>query len=535
MKKIFNSLKNVTKEFSITIVIILITTIINSIFMNTDIINKNLLENITTFCALLSIATFFIETVLKSYSKKKILLCILGTIISGVLTYLSNTKNEILEDFISRIICCYLITLSILSIYFNYKNSNKKFNEYVTDVFINLFKCSIIYGILSFGILIITLIFISLILNSFDNELINRLEILVLGCYYLPKIIDSFSSVKNDTSKFIIGVIKYVLEPLVIIAFIIIYIYILKILILNEIPSNQIFRILSSLFIIGCPIWTIGSSFKEKNILDKINNKLPYLFIPFVFLQIYSILVRIINNGLTESRYLCVMLIIFEIIYIIIYIIKKEKIEKVLFVIIILTIVSTIIPFINSHNVSLLSQYSNLKIYKQKENYTEKEKTKILGAYYYLNESEEGKKYINKLLSNEDIKDIKKINADNSMSDTKYQNYCIYSASYELDAINIENYKKMYIIRNNVTKNVDFKNIKFYVTSNSEKTFNLDLEKEINNYIINKDDFDNYFKNNYEIKIDSNRKLIIKNIYFKYYETDEKLENLSISGYLLEK
>ena len=81
--------------------------------------------------------------------------------------------------------------------------------------------------------------------------------------------------------------------------------YIIKIIVFKDMPSNQIFRILAALFILGCPIWTMVCNFKEDTIIDKINKLLPKLFIPFIILQIYSIGVRILENGITENRYLC--------------------------------------------------------------------------------------------------------------------------------------------------------------------------------------------------------------------------------------
>lgn len=367
--------------------------------------------------------------------------------------------------------------------------------------------------------------------------LVSRLEILVFGFYYLPKVINSFVFEEKDNSKFILGIISYVLEPLVLIAFVIIYIYIFKILIFRDIPSNQIFRILAGLFILGLPIWTMVSSFKEKNILDKINNKLPYFFIPFLFLQIYSIGVRIINNGLTESRYLCIMLIIFEIIYIIIYFVKKEKIENVLFVLIGLTIISTIVPYLNISKASILNQYHNLKIYTEKTTYTEKEKRKISGAYYYLNQREEGQKYIDKLLSKEDIEIVKQINKNTNCDFCDREETKYYYVSTKLSHIDIAGYNQISILTKSdykIQENIDFSQIEFKV-KNSNETITLDIEDAMNQYIKNRDKLNNYLQENYEIKIDSSRKFIISNVGFRYDINEEKAKNYSISGYLLEK
>lgn len=533
IKKVWNNFKKIIEKSPVTIVTILIVTTLNAIGMENGFISNKILDYITSFGFFLAITTFLTETILKDNSKKKYLLYILGGAISLALTYLTTIDNEILESLNLRIIACYCISLITLSIYFNYKNSKRNFNEYVTQVFINLFKASIIYGILAIGVSIITSIFVFLILDNSNYMLVVRLETLVFGFFYLPKIINSFYQIKKENSKFIIGIIKYVLEPLVIIAFIIIYLYIIKILVFRDIPSNQIFRILTTLFILGCPIWTMASSLKEKNILDKINKKLPLLYIPFIFLQIYSVGVRILSNGITEARYLCMMFILFEIIYIVIYIIKKEKISNSLFTIIILTVISTIVPYINISKASILSQYHNLKIYKQKSEYTKEEKEKIYGAYYYLKYKEGGKKYLEELLNKEDIEKIRNFKINNpSYSNTKY----IY-ANLHLDHIDISGYKKLKFISIRKYKEItdnEFKEISFEI-ENSEENITLDLSKSMEGYIKNRDDLTNYLENHNKIEIDSNKKVIITKISFRYNETNNQINNYSISGYLLEK
>ena len=59
--------------------------------------------------------------------------------------------------------------------------------------------------------------------------------------------------------------------------------------------------------------------------IDKVNRAIPYLFTPFIFLQIYSMGIRIKEYGLTESRYIAVILIIFEIIAIGLAVFKNSK------------------------------------------------------------------------------------------------------------------------------------------------------------------------------------------------------------------
>ena len=321
-EKIYNlylTLKKSTERFPLTIVTIIVLTIIYTINLDNNYIKNNILSNIMLFGGIFASGNFLIETLFEeNKSRKRILFYSVSAIISLIFTYALNIdydflsiSNVIFLGRLKRLIICYLISVIVLSVYFNYKKSNKTFEEYTKAVFINGFKSSLVYVILSIGIALVTSIFIYLILDSKDYSLIARMEILLCGIYYLPTIMYSFYNVKEDSTKFAKIIIKYVFGILLISAFIIIYMYILKIIILRDMPSNQIFRILATLFILGCPIWTMIGAFKENQVIDKIGTKLPVLFIPFIALQVYSIFIRISNNGITEGRYLCVVLVIF--------------------------------------------------------------------------------------------------------------------------------------------------------------------------------------------------------------------------------
>jgi len=329
-----------------------------------------------------------------------------------------------------------------------------------------------------------------------------------------------------------------VLGTLVIIAFAIIYLYIAKIIILRDIPSNEIFRILASLFIIGLPIWTMSKSFDNNDLLDKINRKLPILFIPFIFLQIYSIGVRIANNGLTEARYMCVMLIIFEIIYIAIYMKNAKNIGKILWIFVALLVISVLVPFINMFKVSESSQYNNLKIYKEKTEYTEKEKDKILGAYRYLRYSESGDKYIEKLLTEEDIEKIEQFNDRyykyeyNDYEEKNTREYL--SRSENVKNINVSYYNTLYKI-DYVTSNYDkdSKRLSFAIQYGGRMT-SLDLTEIFEDYIENYYYY-NYFKENNEIILNNLTKLIITSYSMSYDKVTGEIYYCDFSGYLLEK
>lgn len=544
---VLQTFKKSIGKFPLTIISAIVLTVIYTICLDNYSIETTTLTNISLFIVIFASSTFLIETVLETKIKKKIIYYIIAAIWATVLTYAVNIEegllgmsNTIFLFKIERFIICYLIATIVLAIYYNYKSLNKTFEQYVTSTFVTIFKTSLIYGILAIGIAMITAVFVYLILDGESYILVARMEILLFGVYYIPTVLYSFYDQEEEIGKFAKIVIKYVLGTLVIVAFAIIYMYIIKIIFLRDIPSNLIFRILSALFIIGLPVWTMILSFKENTTLDKINRKLPLLFIPFIILQIYSIGTRILSNGITELRYLCLMLIIFEIVYIIIYLTKKEKVSRILLVFLALTVISTIAPYINMFTISNLSQYNNLKIYKQKTEYSEEEKTKIYGAYNYLRHSSiEGKKYIENYLTKDDEELIKKLkNSGTKKSDNGKNIY----VDKDINYIEVEGYKKVYKIdsysynssKENITIDETFSNIEIN-TQESNYSIEANILPLINEYVNHENEMNNYSEENNELKLDENKKIILERLILEYDDTTKNVSYYNMSGYLLEK
>lgn len=544
---VLQTFKKSIGKFPLTIISAIVLTVIYTICLDNYSIETTTLTNISLFIVIFASSTFLIETVLETKIKKKIIYYIIAAIWATVLTYAVNIEegllgmsNTIFLFKIERFIICYLIATIVLAIYYNYKNLNKTFEQYVTSTFVTIFKTSLIYGILAIGIAMITAVFVYLILDGESYILVARMEILLFGVYYIPTVLYSFYDQEEEIGKFAKIVIKYVLGTLVIVAFAIIYMYIIKIIFLRDMPSNLIFRILSALFIIGLPVWTMILSFKEDSTLDKINRKLPLLFIPFIILQIYSIGTRILSNGITELRYLCLMLIIFEIVYIIIYLTKKEKVSRILLVFLALTVISTIAPYINMFTISNLSQYNNLKIYKQKTEYSEEEKTKIYGAYNYLRYSSiEGKKYIENYLTKDDEELIKKLkNSGTKKSDNGKNIY----VDKDINYIEVEGYKKVYKIdsysynssKENRTIDETFSNIEIN-TQESNYSIEANILPLINEYVNHENEMNNYSEENNELKLDENKKIILERLILEYDDTTKNVSYYNMSGYLLEK
>ena len=168
----------------------------------------------------------------------------------------------------------------------------------------------------------------------------------------------------------------------------IVYIYLLKILIMREIPSNEIFRIVTGLFCIGMPIWILDYFYRDDTKFMLFLQKLPYGLIPLIPVQTYAICVRIYHNGMTPGRYIGVSMIIFEVIMLFVWHSWKEKLERVLLILGAGIIIAIFIPGLNMFSVSNRWQRAFLETYYNKVlsqgELTQEEYERLEGAYKYL-------------------------------------------------------------------------------------------------------------------------------------------------------
>ena len=525
MKKIINLIKQnfdrVIKSFPITLIMIILYTLFIGICFDSDLIEIDVVEKITLFSVFFTLGSFYCEN--RFEKNNKIIALIITFIISIILTILNTRVDSILKEISIHISISYVLISIILSFYLLYKKSSLSFPEYLVKIFSNLLKNSILYLTLVFGLTLITTVFCYLILNDSDFDIIFRIQILLFGWFYLPNVLSSLVKIEDEVNNFIKVFICYTLEVLIIISYVIIYLYVFKVIILGDILSNIVFRILMCLFAFGLPIWTLVRYYDGKiGKLSIINDYLPHAFIPFIFIQIYALFIRINSYGITFSRYLGIMIILFEIIYIIIYIIKKDKLYLMFYISIIFILITMIVPKINMYDISYKSQVERIIKLLSQEKLTEKDKYSLMTSYNYLDNSEIGSKYIDDYLKE----------YQNEIN--KYRNSSIYYNDYNylygqknISNLTIEDYKTMHVIELDKRESKDIQGIKLTV-----------LEEEINissillDYMENNNNFDSYFKIHNEFDID-NYHLVLQSVNMSY--NDNEIKYLEIFGYIFIK
>lgn len=408
VKDFFNRLtsnyKTYVKQYMATNIVIIIATLVFT-FANFNAWSKFL----TSFAIIAVIAAinFFVA---ESYFKKKsarIYSYIIGFAIAGI--FERFVHYNAFGTSIYRILIGYSIVAFLIGLFKVIKNSGLELSKYCTRSFKNLFGTGVIYGILVVGFILIMTIAISLLTPGKDYEPVMRAQIAIFGLFLVPATLLSITNTEGESFKFIEAVISFVLLPLTALATIIIYIYMLKILALRQIPQNSIYRIIAGLFVVAFPVWVMTYEYKQKNKFVEVFSKImPIAFIPLIGLQVYSIGARIGENGITPVRYMGVMFIIFEIIAIVLSIVNKRKyLTNALLVAAVLMAISTILPVVNMEEISNYNQASRLKnAWREGESFTSlssEEKATASSAYRYLLKQENSEKYLPKYLDKEEL------------------------------------------------------------------------------------------------------------------------------------
>ena len=529
-ERISDSLKKVFKilgKFPITLLFIGVLTLFLSIFLENNYLSDYFVEYTIILLFTFISGTFVIEVYFKDKVKTRAILYFVSYVISVLFLIFYKKSVDVSREYFERIYTAYISLLYLFSIFTLFRNSKLSFERYFIQVVFNTFKVSIVYNILMFGIMMVTSLFSFLLLGDSASSLIWRVLLASFGLIYVPGIIYSFINKDEKILGFVRFIVKYIMTTILILAFTIIYLYMLKILVLRQIPSNQIFRILAMLFVVGLPTWTMCYNFKdEKGLIDKINSKLPILFIPFICLQIYSIFTRIHYYGFTMARYVCVMFLLIEVIYIIIYIINKKKIHYMFMIVSALIFITLLVPGINMFDVSYKSQLSIIKKYIDKEVLTNSELSILKSSYRTIEYQETGIKYLEDNLTDEENTKLRKyLNVSSGHVSQRIE----FTSEREYEAIKIDGYKTMQAFDQYYSLNnkLELKNIDI----NEEE---YDLSKAIDNYIGKRKIFDNYFNedNNNEIIINSKIKIVLT--YIDYFSNDNET-TLSIRGYVLKK
>lgn len=548
-----SSVKETINRFPLTTIIVFILTFTITFLVIGANFSKDIEElilHIILIAGFTAVGTWLSEAI---FGDKKDKRQIAGYAISFLIAILIDRtiKNDWIEETIlARWVCEYVIACFLGTVYTLIKKLDINFEKYILNLILNIKRTSIIFSIISVGFLILYTIFTVLILNSLKFDIVLKIICLFAGFYYIPNIMNAFTNKEAEDTKFNKIVFSKVLLPLIVLAIAIVYIYIAKIFLITEVPKNELFTILSMIFVFAFPVYIVNKNYTEENtLIYKINKAIPYLYIPFILLQMYSMGIRISEYGVTISRYMAIALIVFEIGAIMLAVIKKGiKLKEIIIYAVALSIVIFITP-INYDTISKMSQKSIVDKYVANgtsfDELDQKDKKKFSGAYKYIKNDE---KYVNSALTQEEKEKLLSYNTYRYLNnnETKKEEKNIYvNLNKSIDSLNITNYSKIYEIPHTYGHKCTVKysrigNIYSYGNEYStDLEFSVNLEeyigKLIQAYETSKETSDRVFKEMQVIKVDENRDLYLTRLSFNYDKKSKDKENISIKGYLLEK
>ena len=284
---------------------------------------------------------------------------------------------------------------ALMALYFSYSHDiDQRFNEHVLNAFSNIFFTSIIYGVIQIGVVLLTAI-VSVLL--YDDAFSYMLPVIVLinGLFYVPAVIIALIRKNERANMFVQILVRYILLILVALAYVIIYIYMLKLVFTLSVPSNSVYAILTALFIISMCVAYMCTAFEAEGLLQRIAFNMPLIFAPFIIMQAYTVFVRIGQYGITPKRYLGLIFILFEIIYIIFYTIMQKRDHEIigrslLLIICCFVLVGVFFPGINARALSTSLAKHTLSTYLDKAGagitMSDKEYSRAFSAYDFLSD-----------------------------------------------------------------------------------------------------------------------------------------------------
>lgn len=313
-----------------------------------------LFSGLLWFFFLAALGCWLSETLFENNRKRKLLVILSCACLSGVFAFL-RCSDIMGEDSvrITEWIAGYVIVMLALIVLFSYRKTKLSFSEFAGGVFTN----EMVVAFLSVLIFIGGLLFFATLEALFEGDFdYGYLSTVYLFCFsVLAGCVWALNDAEKEMHPAILFSLWYILPVIAMGIMAAGYLYVFKMLFLREVPSNEVFTTMTALFAVCFPVWIMSSTFQKEGTYHRFLSLFPWLFLPLLVLQVYSLGIRIGEYGLTEQRYLGVMLILFEAVAIFMCKFMSSHTERLLYVVIALTVIAVYAPFINMTSLSRLN------------------------------------------------------------------------------------------------------------------------------------------------------------------------------------
>lgn len=592
-KRLFPDMKKGIERFPVTTIFCLLLFVINFVAIEKSMgdieffnnLDKTIIDWVPYFIIAIPFSAF-IELIREKYFENKsklifrivnfLLICIFLIIFKQIFPrfFISEMVNLIATGIIFYMLF-YLIPII-------YRKENKeKYLQTVVESQINtiLFSIILFLGLCAiFGAIDLLLINIS---NTFYTHSFNFSAVIFGVIFFISRLKGKDETLENySVSKIDEILICYILIPLIFMYTTVLYLYFIKTLVLLKIPNGVVSHLVLWYTTFSVFVLIIATPIIKNNKLARFYKKyFPMISIPLIFLAFFSIFERISQYGITESRYLIVILCTWLLFNMIMFIIKND-VKLVLISYILAVLIAIFSPF-NMKKISENSQSKRLERLLQKNGFvqngklikndkaTDSTKRDISSVIdYFLYDRIFGEKKLKLLGKNyknyEELSNLKKeLNVQeqweySQKSNNGFVSYVslkkeditfrdIKNYDYYLEKISIDvqnDYSDSNINKNNFNIKIDKKNNILKVNKNDgNEILNVEMEK-ISYEVYNK--FKNKIENRNEngVKLEENDltyigetekgkyKMVFNNIYFS---EKGKISDFNIDVYFSEK
>lgn len=500
------------------------------------------IESIVIVCSIWLAGNFLVESLWKKTAeeaqknKQKWLIgygitFVIAIVFENLSEIFKAQKADIPNLIFESILYFYIACTVLLAIYVLLRQQKLDLPHCIGRIIFALLRAVGVYLVLNIAVILILEIIDALLvdIDTFRVEL--NIQLMLSALAYFPTCLLAVSDTSEDNAAFTKKFVSYVLLPCVWIAMFVIYLYVVKIFVTQEVPSNEIFGICASLFAIGMPIWMMASGFVEEKTsrYAKLISITKYIYAPFILLEIYSMSVRVKAYGLTEQRYAAIMFILLQIIYIL----WNRHYENLILVFVGCLLIGLLLPFGNASYLSYQSQKNRFV-----KNQTS-DKEVAAEAYDYLRGNAYGRRYIKTNLMEAEQDELHNMLYDRDSED---QWKSVYFNAYPIEegGLTIRGYEKIYGVDehwrdecsvqeyesktitagDNVYEGVDLTSCISYYKDLEDKNENQDVDE--------KDKV-------YEIQISDTEKLIVTYISFEIDDEQTMIKRMFIKGYMLTK
>lgn len=500
------------------------------------------IESIVTVCSIWLAGNFLVESLWKKTAeeaqknKQKWLIgygvtFVIAIVFENLSEILKAQKADIPNLIFESILYFYIACTVLLAIYVLLRQQKLDLPHCIGRIIFALLRAVGVYLVLNIAVILILEIIDALLvdIDTFRVEL--NIQLMLSALAYFPTCLLAVSDTSEDNAAFTKKFVSYVLLPCVWIAMFVIYLYVVKIFVTQEVPSNEIFGICASLFAIGMPIWMMASGFVEEKTsrYAKLISITKYIYAPFILLEIYSMSVRVKAYGLTEQRYAAIMFILLQIIYIL----WNRHYENLILVFVGCLLIGLLLPFGNASYLSYQSQKNRFV-----KNQTS-DKEVAAEAYDYLRGNAYGRRYIKTNLTEAEQDELHNMLYDRDSED---QWKSVYFNAYPIEegGLTIRGYEKIYGVDEHWRDECSVQeyesktitagdNVYEGVDLTSCISYYKDLEDKNENQVVDEKD------KVYEIQISVTEKLIVTYISFEIDDEQTMIKRMFIKGYMLTK